>query len=199
MIVETWQAKIQELAEHVPKGHIPRSMTVQFRGELTRKVCVLVCSYCGLQYMLHKQLNFTQKIYMIGFNNNQGLKTKVYNIAWKRHSFYFLLTRKIWTWYSKWSKCETWHACTVLVSIFLLQDVKILYCWISLCVSRTGTMDELSLPLKCFQVSSGDAIELSGIFLPIPYFGFRALRAGLIADTYLEVMSVTQFKKQYEQ
>lgn len=32
------QAKIQELAEHVPKGHIPRSMTVHFRGELTRKV-----------------------------------------------------------------------------------------------------------------------------------------------------------------
>ena len=32
------QAKIQELAEHVPKGHIPRTMTVHFRGELTRKV-----------------------------------------------------------------------------------------------------------------------------------------------------------------
>jgi DNA replicative helicase MCM subunit Mcm2 (Cdc46/Mcm family) len=29
---------MQELAEHVPKGHIPRSMTVHFRGELTRKV-----------------------------------------------------------------------------------------------------------------------------------------------------------------
>lgn len=33
------QAKILELAEHVPKGHIPRSMTVHFRGEHTRKVC----------------------------------------------------------------------------------------------------------------------------------------------------------------
>lgn len=32
------QAKIQELAEHVPKGHIPRTMTVHLRGELTRKV-----------------------------------------------------------------------------------------------------------------------------------------------------------------
>ena len=29
---------MQELAEHVPKGHIPRSMTVHLRGELTRKV-----------------------------------------------------------------------------------------------------------------------------------------------------------------
>lgn len=32
---------MQELAEHVPKGHIPRTMTVHFRGELTRKVRLL--------------------------------------------------------------------------------------------------------------------------------------------------------------
>ncbi|KAE8722844.1 DNA replication licensing factor MCM7 [Hibiscus syriacus] len=32
------EAKIQELAEHVPKGRIPRTMTVHFRGEITRKV-----------------------------------------------------------------------------------------------------------------------------------------------------------------
>ncbi|KAL2239052.1 UNVERIFIED_CONTAM: DNA replication licensing factor MCM7 [Sesamum indicum] len=79
------EAKIQELAEHVPKGHIPRTMTVHFRGELTRKV------------------------------------------------------------------------------------------------------------------APGDIVELSGIFLPIPYTGFRAMRAGLIADTYLEAMSVTHFKKKYEE
>ncbi|XP_010522826.1 PREDICTED: DNA replication licensing factor MCM7 [Tarenaya hassleriana] len=79
------EAKIQELAEHVPKGHIPRSMTVHLRGELTRKV------------------------------------------------------------------------------------------------------------------APGDVVELSGIFLPIPYTGFRALRAGLVADTYLEVTSVTHFKKKYEE
>ncbi|KAG6748399.1 hypothetical protein POTOM_048320 [Populus tomentosa] len=79
------EAKIQELAEHVPKGHIPRSMTVHFRGELTRKV------------------------------------------------------------------------------------------------------------------APGDVVELSGIFLPIPYTGFRAMRAGLVADTFLEAMSVTHFKKKYEE
>ncbi|KAI0511804.1 hypothetical protein KFK09_012436 [Dendrobium nobile] len=78
------EAKIQELSEHVPKGHIPRSLTVHLRGELTRKV------------------------------------------------------------------------------------------------------------------APGDVVELSGIFLPIPYTGFRAMRAGLIADTYLEIMSVTHFKKKYE-
>ena len=32
------QVKLQELAEHVPKGHIPRSLTAHLRGELTRKV-----------------------------------------------------------------------------------------------------------------------------------------------------------------
>ena len=36
------QAKLQELAEHVPKGHIPRTMTVHLRGELTRKVRFLL-------------------------------------------------------------------------------------------------------------------------------------------------------------
>ncbi|KAI5416269.1 Mcm2-7 hexameric complex component [Lathyrus oleraceus] len=75
----------QELAEHVPKGHIPRTMTVHLRGELTRKV------------------------------------------------------------------------------------------------------------------APGDVVELSGIFLPIPYVGFRAMRAGLVADTYLEAMSVSHFKKKYEE
>ncbi|KAK9147038.1 hypothetical protein Sjap_006941 [Stephania japonica] len=78
------EAKIQELAEHVPKGHIPRTMTVHLRGELTRTV------------------------------------------------------------------------------------------------------------------APGDVVEMSGIFLPIPYTGFRAMRAGLVADTYLEAMSVTHFKKKYE-
>ncbi|XP_021837396.2 DNA replication licensing factor MCM7 [Spinacia oleracea] len=79
------EAKIQELAEHVPKGHIPRSMTIHLKGELTRKI------------------------------------------------------------------------------------------------------------------APGDVVELSGIFLPIPYTGFRAMRAGLVADTYLEAMSVTHFKRKYEE
>ncbi|CAI0469757.1 unnamed protein product [Linum tenue] len=79
------EAKVQELAEDVPMGHIPRSMTIHFRGELTRKV------------------------------------------------------------------------------------------------------------------APGDIVELSGIFLPIPYTGFRAMRAGLVADTYLDVMSVNHSKKRYEE
>ncbi|CAL1366851.1 unnamed protein product [Linum trigynum] len=79
------EAKVQELAKDVPMGHIPRSMTVHFRGDLTRRV------------------------------------------------------------------------------------------------------------------APGDIVELSGIFLPIPFTGFRALRAGLVADTYLDVMSVNHSKKRYEE
>uniref|UniRef100_M8BNG1 DNA replication licensing factor MCM7 n=1 Tax=Aegilops tauschii TaxID=37682 RepID=M8BNG1_AEGTA len=79
------EVKLQELAEHVPKGHIPRSLTAHLRGELTRKV------------------------------------------------------------------------------------------------------------------APGDVVEMSGVFLPMPYFGFRAMRAGLVADTYLEAMSITHFKKKYEE
>jgi DNA replication licensing factor MCM7 len=45
----------------------------------------------------------------------------------------------------------------------------------------------------------GDIVDIAGIFLPTPYTGFRGLRAGLIADTYLEAQHVRQMKKQYAQ
>ncbi|KAJ3086261.1 Mcm2-7 hexameric complex component [Quaeritorhiza haematococci] len=48
-------------------------------------------------------------------------------------------------------------------------------------------------------VNPGDAVEVSGIFLPIPYTGFKALRAGLLTDTYLEAQHVVHLKKQYNQ
>ncbi|CAD6921573.1 unnamed protein product [Tilletia controversa] len=46
-------------------------------------------------------------------------------------------------------------------------------------------------------MSPGDIAHLGGIFLPMPYSGFRAIRAGLLTDTYLEVQHVHQVKKQY--
>ncbi|KAI9222094.1 DNA replication licensing ATPase [Blastocladiella britannica] len=47
-------------------------------------------------------------------------------------------------------------------------------------------------------VSTGDIVTLSGIFLPTPYTGFKAMKAGLLADTYLEAMHVYQTKQSYE-
>ena len=47
------------------------------------------------------------------------------------------------------------------------------------------------------QMNPGDVIHLGGIFLPVPYTGFQAIRAGLLTDTYLEVHHIHQLKKQY--
>ncbi|KAE9409787.1 minichromosome maintenance protein mcm7p [Gymnopus androsaceus JB14] len=46
-------------------------------------------------------------------------------------------------------------------------------------------------------MNPGDVVHLGGIFLPIPYTGFQAIRAGLLTDTYLEVHHIHQEKKQY--
>jgi DNA replicative helicase MCM subunit Mcm2 (Cdc46/Mcm family) len=68
-------------------------------------------------------------------------------------------------------------------------------------MSSKSYIDILSIITRyeILQVAPGDVVEMSGIFLPMPYFGFRAMRAGLVADTYLEAMSITHFKKKYEE
>lgn len=44
----------------------------------------------------------------------------------------------------------------------------------------------------------GDVVDVSGVVLPLPYTGFRALKAGLLTETFLETQHVRQHKKQYE-
>ena len=46
-------------------------------------------------------------------------------------------------------------------------------------------------------VKPGDAVTISGIFLPEPYTGFRAMRAGLVTNTFLEAQAVALDKKSY--
>ncbi|CAD6504934.1 BgTH12-00433 [Blumeria graminis f. sp. triticale] len=48
------------------------------------------------------------------------------------------------------------------------------------------------------KINPGDTVDIAGIFLPTPYTGFKAIRAGLLTDTYLEAQYVTQHKKAYE-
>jgi DNA replication licensing factor MCM7 len=43
----------------------------------------------------------------------------------------------------------------------------------------------------------GDMVDVAGIFLPQPYTGFQALRAGLLTETYLEAQSIKQHKRKY--
>ncbi|ODQ79841.1 hypothetical protein BABINDRAFT_161523 [Babjeviella inositovora NRRL Y-12698] len=47
-------------------------------------------------------------------------------------------------------------------------------------------------------VNPGDIVDIAGVFLPAQYTGFKALKAGLLTDTYLEAQHVRQHKKQYE-
>ena len=48
------------------------------------------------------------------------------------------------------------------------------------------------------QVNPGDVVDIAGIFLPTPYTGFKAIKAGLLTDTYLEAQYVHQHKKAYD-
>eukprot|EP00172_Hildenbrandia_rubra_P001443 Plantae.Rhodophyta-Hildenbrandia_rubra.ctg19878.p1 GENE.Plantae.Rhodophyta-Hildenbrandia_rubra.ctg19878~~Plantae.Rhodophyta-Hildenbrandia_rubra.ctg19878.p1 ORF type:complete len:801 (-),score=178.83 Plantae.Rhodophyta-Hildenbrandia_rubra.ctg19878:266-2668(-) len=45
--------------------------------------------------------------------------------------------------------------------------------------------------------TAGDSVAISGIFLPMPYTGYRAMKAGYLADTYVDATQVTQMKKNY--
>jgi DNA replication licensing factor MCM7 len=58
-------------------------------------------------------------------------------------------------------------------------------------VHVTGNLTRMMTP--------GDVVHLGGIFLPIPYTGFQAVRAGLLTDTYLEAHHIHQLKKQYSE
>lgn len=46
-------------------------------------------------------------------------------------------------------------------------------------------------------MSPGDVVHIGGIFIPTPYSAFRAMKAGLLTDTYLEAQHIKQLKKQY--
>ncbi|KAI0017293.1 DNA replication licensing factor mcm7 [Xylariomycetidae sp. FL0641] len=61
-----------------------------------------------------------------------------------------------------------------------------------------------TLSVMCYgsavrQVNPGDVVDVSGVFLPTPYTGFKAMRAGLLTDTYLEAHHVVQHKKAYDE
>lgn len=45
--------------------------------------------------------------------------------------------------------------------------------------------------------TSGDVVKISGIFLPMPFSGYKAMKAGFLADTFLEGTRVMQLKKTY--
>lgn len=62
-------------------------------------------------------------------------------------------------------------------------------------IPRTLTM-HLTGPLVR-NLLPGDFADISGVYLPRPYTGMRALRAGLITDTYLSIQYIHKSKEQY--
>lgn len=61
----------------------------------------------------------------------------------------------------------------------------------SMTVHAYGENTRVALP--------GDQVTISGIFLPVPYSGFRQIRAGLLSDTYLLAMNLDKEKKSYSE
>eukprot|EP00917_Polyrhabdina_sp_WS-2016_P012485 GHVP01027404.1.p1 GENE.GHVP01027404.1~~GHVP01027404.1.p1 ORF type:complete len:742 (+),score=150.43 GHVP01027404.1:1573-3798(+) len=47
------------------------------------------------------------------------------------------------------------------------------------------------------KIKPGDYIDVSGIFLPRPYTGFQAMKAGLLTDTYLRATDIVHLKETY--
>jgi DNA replication licensing factor MCM7 len=45
----------------------------------------------------------------------------------------------------------------------------------------------------------GDIVGIDGVFLPIPFTGYRQMTAGLVADTFLEAMHIEKAKKGYQE
>ncbi|TDZ26248.1 DNA replication licensing factor mcm7 [Colletotrichum orbiculare MAFF 240422] len=61
-----------------------------------------------------------------------------------------------------------------------------------------------TLTILCYgssvrKVNPGDVVDISGVFLPTPYTGFKAMKAGLLTDTYLEAHYIVQHKKAYSE
>ncbi|KAH8676092.1 DNA replication licensing factor mcm7 [Xylariales sp. PMI_506] len=61
-----------------------------------------------------------------------------------------------------------------------------------------------TLTVMCYgstvrQINPGDVVDISGIYLPTPYTGFKAMRAGLLTDTYVEAHYIAQHKKAYDE
>jgi DNA replication licensing factor MCM7 len=48
---------------------------------------------------------------------------------------------------------------------------------------------------KC---SPGDIITIQGVYLPAPFFGYKAMRAGLSHDVYIEAFKITKDKQNFK-
>jgi DNA replication licensing factor MCM7 len=45
----------------------------------------------------------------------------------------------------------------------------------------------------------GDIVTITGVYMPAPYSGFAAMRAGLAHDTYLEAYNISKDKQNFKE
>jgi hypothetical protein len=127
-------SRSQEMADEVPEGATPRTLSVHLRGDVCRsmKVIVMCLFVMRVSRSVHLEICLC---------------------------------------------C----ACAVLVSR-------------ARCTMQTETKSPTH---QWSRMQSGDVIVLSGVFLPEPVQGFKAMRAGLLTTTYIQAMDVEQTKTSY--
>lgn len=47
--------------------------------------------------------------------------------------------------------------------------------------------------------SPGDTVTVTGVFMPVKFEGFKALKAGLTADTFLDAHGIEVHKRSYDE
>ncbi|CAI6003185.1 unnamed protein product [Closterium sp. NIES-64] len=172
------EARIQELAEQVPKGHVPRAMTVQIRGDLTRQVLPPPTHppgapsptspvRCALPH-LTRQVRPPPP-------HPPGAPSPTSP-----------------------ARCALPHlTCQVRPPP---PHLSVMTAPLKGLLGKPDSLSLIHLAL-CVppQVSPGDVVSVAGVFLPVPFVGFKAMRAGLTADTYLEAMSFHHSKKRFSE
>lgn len=61
------------------------------------------------------------------------------------------------------------------------------------------TLKLQSKGLMAGKCSPGDIVQVTGIHMPMPFTGFKGMKAGLIHDTYIECFDIQREKKSYKE
>lgn len=56
------------------------------------------------------------------------------------------------------------------------------------------TMKVLARGVNTRKCSPGDIVTITGVYMPSPYTGFKAMRAGLTHDTHIEAFKIVKDK-----
>lgn len=60
-------------------------------------------------------------------------------------------------------------------------------------------MNIIAKGINTRRCSPGDIITVTGVYMPSPFHGFQAIRAGLAHDTYLEAFNINKDKQNFKE